>query len=80
MYINTDMVKGGDLYKLLAKMKVMTEQQAFKVIIQIMRAIDIMHRKNILHRDLKLDNVLMVNPDLNELTLKICDFGLCGFF
>ena len=39
---------------------------------QILEAIRDMHSKNILHRDLKLENILIKD----EKVVKICDFGL----
>lgn len=41
---------------------------------QIILAVDLMHRKGIIHRDIKPDNVLIV--DQNELKICITDLGL----
>ena len=32
-----------------------------------------------MHRDIKLTNVLMSSDDVNELTLKVADFGFATF-
>ena len=43
-------------------------------------AVDFMHQKNIIHRDLKLDNVLINDiTDSGEYNIKIADFGLATF-
>ena len=34
-----------------------------------------MHNKNIIHGDLKLDNILLESKDLNNLDIKVTDFG-----
>ena len=46
---------------------------------QVVRALNYMHRENVIHRDLKLENVMVdIEPNANgkpELVLKVTDFG-----
>jgi calcium-dependent protein kinase len=39
-----------------------------------------MHQKKIAHRDLKPENILLESKDLNNLEIKISDFGFSCFF
>ncbi|XP_067369922.1 obscurin [Channa argus] len=52
-----------------------TEKEAQSYIQQILEGVGHMHSMNILHLDLKPDNILMVYPPKDE--IKICDFGFC---
>lgn len=57
------------------------ERQAKVIMEQLLLVVDYMHQKNIIHRDLKLDNVLVNHAlDTGELNVKIADFGLSTFF
>lgn len=54
-----------------------------KVLIQLCDSLGYLHRNNIMHRDLNLNNILLVNPiidcfnmDHNNLQIKLADFGL----
>ena len=47
---------------------------------QVLLAINYMHQKNITHRDLKPENILLESKDVNNLRVKISDFGFSCFF
>ncbi|KAJ0064967.1 hypothetical protein NL108_000939, partial [Boleophthalmus pectinirostris] len=52
-----------------------TENEVQSYIQQILEAIGHIHSMNILHLDIKPENILMVYPPRDE--IKICDFGFC---
>lgn len=52
------------------------ELQAFKIFFQILEVLSLLNKKQIVHRDLKMENILFCNEDLNDLSLKVIDFGL----
>ncbi|KAI0970439.1 serine/threonine-protein kinase [Xylaria arbuscula] len=62
---------GGDLFNIFEREVLFEEPQAAKYIAQVATALLYLHRKNIMHRDLKIENIL-VGP-YGE--LKLADFG-----
>jgi len=74
IYLVMEYVDKGDLYMLLKSQKKgrLTELQTKPLFFQILRGLDYIHTQGILHRDIKLDNILL-DQGLN---LKICDFGI----
>jgi serum/glucocorticoid-regulated kinase 2 len=72
IYFLMTFIKGGELYRHLSKMRRFNEEQARFFIAQIALAIGHLHKKNILYRDLKPENVLF-NEDGY---LLLADFGL----
>ncbi|XP_072537299.1 obscurin [Salminus brasiliensis] len=64
----------GLLDHLLLKGSV-TEREVRIYIYQILEGVGYIHSMNILHLDIKTDNILMVSPEREE--IKICDFGFC---
>ncbi|CAK75822.1 unnamed protein product (macronuclear) [Paramecium tetraurelia] len=70
IYIIMEYVEGGDLMK-WTKEKPIPEGQAKNLFGQLILALQILQSHNILHRDIKLDNILLQGD-----SIKICDFGV----
>lgn len=62
----------GDLLSYVRRRSRIPETIAKFMFKQIIEGIQYIHSKNVIHRDIKLDNILI---DLNN-TIKICDFGV----
>lgn len=69
-------VKGDQLYDIIMKEKQISEEKARKYFRQIISAINYVHQNSIVHRDLKIENVVV---DQND-NIKILDFGLSNFY
>lgn len=76
-YILMDYVNGGQLLHYIVKRQKLTEQHARQFSRQIVSALDYMHRNSIVHRDLKIENILIDKAGRN---IKIIDFGLSNLF
>ena len=61
-------------------MKHFCEKDAAYIIQQILLALSYMHQKKIIHRDLKPENILLESKRVDQLELKITDFGFACFF
>jgi calcium-dependent protein kinase len=79
-YIASELVIGGELYDRILKMKYFTEAHASQIIKQILLALNYMHSLNIIHRDIKAENILMVGVKEDDLRIKMTDFGFACFF
>lgn len=67
-----ELMSGGDLLSYVRKRRQLKEDVAKSVFKQIVHAIDYCHEKGILHRDIKLDNILLTIDG----GVKLCDFGV----
>ena len=72
LVIVMEMCAGGDLLAYVRRRRRLRESVAKKIFRQLIEGLAYIHSKNIAHRDIKLDNVLL-DADGN---VKIADFGV----
>jgi hypothetical protein len=75
IYLVTEFVGGGELRAYVRDGTFLTEPKCLKVMRQLVAAVDYMHRRGVVHRDLKLENILVATPD----HIKIIDLGFGTF-
>ena len=75
-YIVLDYMEGKDMFDYLKKRSFkISEKRAWDLIYQIAKAIQYLHSFGIVHRDLKLENIMM-SSDKDNAVPKVVDFGL----
>lgn len=75
VYLFMEMLEGGELLDAVLEKGHYSEGDARSVFLQIIKAIQYLHSREIVHRDLKLENLLLVRKgDISH--IKIADFGL----
>ncbi len=74
IYIIMEFVPYGELAQELRKHRTIHEADVQQIAKQILHALNYLHRRNITHRDIKPDNILIASRD--PLVVKLSDFGL----
>jgi calcium-dependent protein kinase len=72
--------EGGELLEYICKSGTFTEGMACKILKQILSALSYLHSQNIIHSDVKAENIMFVNKNAEDLHVKIIDFGLASKF
>ena len=72
MLIIMEYINGGNLFSFVKKRRKLSEKMAKFLFRQIILGIQHIHSKNVVHRDITLENIL-IDFDNN---VKICDFGI----
>ncbi|XP_068452163.1 serine/threonine-protein kinase 33 isoform X2 [Clinocottus analis] len=79
-YLVTELCVGGELKQLLQRKKFLTEDETRHIICSLADAVVYLHKRDIVHRDLKLENILLKNAldedDNGRINIKVTDFGL----
>uniref|UniRef100_A0A8C4RB90 non-specific serine/threonine protein kinase n=1 Tax=Eptatretus burgeri TaxID=7764 RepID=A0A8C4RB90_EPTBU len=76
MVLVLEYVDGSSLLHSLNQFKKLWEQQAWPIMVQVTSAVHHIHSQKIMHRDIKLENVLYSSRGI----VKIIDFGLAVIF
>jgi calcium-dependent protein kinase len=84
IHVVMEYCKGGEVYdRVIAKakgkegeLKHYSEPQAASIIQQLLNAIAYCHERHIVHRDLKLENILLKSKKKDQVEIRLADFGL----
>lgn len=74
VHVVMEYLTGGDLADRLLEQSRFTERAARHVTRQILQAICYLHSRGVVHRDVKLENVVYASEDTDD--IKLIDFGL----
>ena len=77
--IVTEYYSGGELFNKILKQKIFSESQAANYMLQMASAINYLHHKKIVHRDIKPQNMVFMNEDKDS-PLILVDFSTCVKF
>ena len=80
LYMILDFCPAGDLAMHLNKRQVFDENEAKFFIAEVILAIEYIHKLDVIYRDLKPENILLESKDVDNLSVKIADFGFSCFF
>ena len=75
VFIIMEFVQGGLLFDLCQTMGAMGEDAGRFFLLQMVESMEYMHSRRVVHRDLKLENILIDE----QLNLKIADFGFACY-
>jgi len=78
LFIVMELMRGGELYEEIVRRKSFTEKDASHIHKQLLSALAYLHERGIVHRDLKLENLLLKKD--GSLEIKLADFGLSKLY
>ncbi|KAL1550655.1 CDPK-related kinase 6 [Salvia divinorum] len=79
VYVVMELCEGGELLdRILARGGRYTEEDAKKIVVQMLSVVSFCHLQGVVHRDLKPENFLFATKD-EDAQMKVIDFGLSDF-
>ncbi|EFN50767.1 hypothetical protein CHLNCDRAFT_10014, partial [Chlorella variabilis] len=76
VYIMMEAAARGSLLDYVRDRKKLPEAEAVQIFQQLLHALQFCHRKDVVHRDIKLENILIDGGG----RMRLIDFGLCGYY
>ncbi|CAF3641067.1 unnamed protein product [Rotaria socialis] len=79
LYLIVELCEGGELGGFVKKNGPLPEETVKQIMSNLISALHYLHKMNIVHRDLKLENILLKNSPKNktdQFDIRVTDFGL----
>jgi len=77
-YIVMELLSGGELFNRIVDKGCYPEKEAAELFAQICISLDYLHSRDIVHRDVKPENILFVSSESSD--MKLIDFGYAGLW
>lgn len=74
-----DYVPGERLFDHISRARTFDEAEAASLLSQLLLALGYLESKDIIHRDIKIENIMLVRDRSDRFSLKLIDFGLSTF-
>ncbi|CAD8192997.1 unnamed protein product [Paramecium octaurelia] len=78
LYVCLELLEGGQLYEQLKKKVIFSNKEILTIIKGLLEGLKHIHSKDIMHRDIKLENILFKKPNQIE-SVCLADFGLATY-
>jgi len=75
LYFALEFIEGGSLAKITKRYGCFQEPLLSRYICQVLRGLEYLHEKGVIHRDIKGDNILITKEGI----IKLADFGSCTY-
>lgn len=69
-YTVMEQAKGGELGSYISKNKFLREQEAMRVFRQLHDAVKYIHGRNVIHRDIKPNNILFIDENHENIVVR----------
>mmetsp|Transcript_28431 Transcript_28431/g.80029 ORF Transcript_28431/g.80029 Transcript_28431/m.80029 type:complete len:1130 (-) Transcript_28431:271-3660(-) len=88
IHLVTEYCRGGELFAAIRNKNQsrasfnrarFSEPQTARIANQMLRALQGLHEHNIVHRDVKPENILLVDDDESDIQVKLADFGMAKY-
>ena len=80
MFMVMEFVDGEPLHRILFREKRLSVRKACEIVLQVAEALHYIHKQNVVHCDIKTENILIAEEDLegkrSKMVAKLLDFGL----
>jgi eukaryotic-like serine/threonine-protein kinase len=75
-YMAMELLEGSTLTSLLDRVQQMSLYDTARLVVQVARVLDAAHRVGIVHRDIKPDNLFIIDDGSGGMFVKVLDFGV----
>jgi serine/threonine-protein kinase len=71
-----ELLHGENVRDLLKRTRMLAPERACYIAVQVLSALEAAHRANVVHRDIKPDNIFLERTDVQADIVKVLDFGV----